>query len=824
MSGRNLDIFHLAYVPATALPTEAVSESKGDDELCQAPLHLGIMKASSIHLYRCRDVHGANEQYDFEENIQDGVKQTEPFDQCDCCCCHAKQSSRHIIQQFSGDDRNARGASTDRLEGRLFLAVLVPPCLTEQYTTLASSYDSPRQTNSRLQNACNLDEKPSTQVGVDQNPGKLCRISDLLSDIDNAEMDLLKSIHPSLYHENTSDFFLEGENKTTDLAESESENNQKESCNNSTNSNSLVLRVCGVITSETQSPITRLPADMLLLEPCIAVSPYARHSTSSGKNSSYQYLALISHHLNHDTSSSAPWAVLKAFLVNSLSIHPNSSDNSSISNIIVHNSFCKNASLPCCPVCLNRIEPRHLGLPELDAQHKCSQRCGSAVIEHSKSYASCVNESIFAPWPTPSYCAACHVIFEKQAYSEELQSNVTQSTTISTSSKSTPGQVENSAHENCNGISSSLLPFQNPKPSEQLTCHRCGITNTLWVCLSCGVVGCGRYTLKHAEEHFTLTGHPYSLELATMRIWDYETGRFAHRRDLVECPVLSVKWGGLLPLGDQPQGLSQGLRSPTALTASSTASGSLLRGESTSFSDNDNDSSWRKCIEDNRQYDRTSLQHHGSSHVLGESTSCHSIVSSAASSSAAKHSSPPPKKGMMISQEYEALLQSALEEQSQHFEGEISRLRAELASSRMERNQRISERESREIQSLRADSDRLRQEVERLTSSLLEAQTEDTRYRAVSQKLLREQSIAKELLEKLRKETRQVHESRSQQMEELELQIADLSANLRMRSQIARNEELSQAQIFGTTGGGDKGGKSQRGKKSRRHLRRKNND
>jgi len=475
-------------------------------------------------------------------------------------------------------------------------------------------------------------------------------------------------------------------------------------------------------------------------------------------------------------------------------------------------------------VCLNRIEPRHLGLPELDSQHTCSQWCGSASIEYHKNHTSCVNESIFFPWPAPSHCTACHIIFEKQAYSEGPQSDIMQSTPTGTSLIPMNRGVENNGHENCSGVS--LLPSSKPKPkpNEQLTCHRCGITNTLWVCLSCGVVGCGRYTLKHAEEHFTLTGHPYSLELATMRIWDYETGRFAHRRDLVECPVLSVKWGGLLPLGDHSRGLSQGLRSPIALTASTTAAGGLLRGESTSFSDNDNDSSWKICNEHNTQHDRMSLHHHNSSHVIGESASCHSIVSSAASSSATKHSSPPPKKGMMISQEYEALLQSALEDQSHYFEGEISRLRAELASSRMTQNQHISERESREIQALRADSDRLRQEVERLTSSLLEVQTEDTRYRALSQKLLREQSIAKELLDKLRKETRQVDESRSQQMEELELQIADLTANLRMRSQIARDEELSQAQIFGTTGGGDKAGKSQRGKKSRRYIRRKNND
>ena len=154
----------------------------------------------------------------------------------------------------------------------------------------------------------------------------------------------------------------------------------------------------------------------------------------------------------------------------------------------------------------------------------------------------------------------------------------------------------------------------------------------------------------------------------------------------------------------------------------------------------------------------------------------------------------------MISLEYEALLQSALEDQSQHFEGEISRLRADFAASRLQDTQ-ISDRESREIDALRKDCDRLNSEVEKLSSTLLDLQTDEAKHRATSQKLLRDQTISKDLLEKIRMDTTKELESSDEIFEDLQLQISDLTANIRMMQQIAVDDELNQAQIFGTTGG-----------------------
>ena len=154
--------------------------------------------------------------------------------------------------------------------------------------------------------------------------------------------------------------------------------------------------------------------------------------------------------------------------------------------------------------------------------------------------------------------------------------------------------------------------------------------------------------------------------------------------------------------------------------------------------------------------------------------------------------------------------------QSQHFEGEISRLRAEFAASRLQETQ-ISDRESREIDALRKDCERLNSEVDKLSSTLLDLQTEEAKHRATSQKLLRDQTISKDLLEKIRMDTKKELESADEMFEDLQLQITDLTANIRMMQQIAVDDELNQAQIFGTTGGAKE--KKQRGKKSRRSKR-----
>lgn len=60
-------------------------------------------------------------------------------------------------------------------------------------------------------------------------------------------------------------------------------------------------------------------------------------------------------------------------------------------------------------------------------------------------------------------------------------------------------------------------------------CSDCDATENLWICLLCGNIGCSRYRNEHAELHFKSTGHTYSLEIDTQRVWDYAGDGYVHR-------------------------------------------------------------------------------------------------------------------------------------------------------------------------------------------------------------------------------------------------------------------------------------------------------
>lgn len=59
-------------------------------------------------------------------------------------------------------------------------------------------------------------------------------------------------------------------------------------------------------------------------------------------------------------------------------------------------------------------------------------------------------------------------------------------------------------------------------------CLTCDLRDNIWVCMVCAHTGCGRYTCQHAQHHFEQSGHPFSLELASGRIWDYDYDTFVH--------------------------------------------------------------------------------------------------------------------------------------------------------------------------------------------------------------------------------------------------------------------------------------------------------
>ncbi|SGZ21679.1 BQ5605_C021g09401 [Microbotryum silenes-dioicae] len=65
-----------------------------------------------------------------------------------------------------------------------------------------------------------------------------------------------------------------------------------------------------------------------------------------------------------------------------------------------------------------------------------------------------------------------------------------------------------------------------PPPS---LCTVCQSPANLWICVICGNVGCGRYQGGHAHSHFEESGHRYSLEIETGRVWSYADDEYVHR-------------------------------------------------------------------------------------------------------------------------------------------------------------------------------------------------------------------------------------------------------------------------------------------------------
>ena len=363
-------------------------------------------------------------------------------------------------------------------------------------------------------------------------------------------------------------------------------------------------------------------------------------------------------------------------------------------------SRCGDMVLPMCSVCRYRIEPERLGLPPPKPHQLCTHK-------HDRQ---CHNMQFLVPWDL-STCEACQLL-EKRLELSGAQ----------------PFRQSNSNQIHSYSDTYSQHKHRDLHVQDKLKCYLCHIEETVWVCLTCGIVGCGRYSSGHAEQHFMEKRHPFSLELATQRIWDYETGSFIHRNDLLNCPFMQQILGAV----------NRAAYHGAAFCAGDTVQGGLEFGSTA-------------------------------------------------------------KKTVMIGEQYEVLLQSALEDQAQHYEGEISRLQAELAAETVNKGQ-LSDSEMAEIAELERTIREMRVRVDNSSRSLVEAQAQEAGHRAKANSLLREQGVTQKILENARNDLASEEKAGQLQIEELEQQVSDITSNIRMREQIANNNDLNQAQIYGTSG------------------------
>ncbi|CAO3701678.1 unnamed protein product [Rhizopus stolonifer] len=133
------------------------------------------------------------------------------------------------------------------------------------------------------------------------------------------------------------------------------------------------------------------------------------------------------------------------------------------------------AELPTCPVCLERMDESTTGLLAIQCRH--TVQC------------DCINK-----WGH-GQCLVCK-------YSQRP---------VLTSTKQKQQQPQVLQQQVCS------------------ECYECQSTESLWICMICGHIGCGRYQDAHAYDHYVATDHLYTLEIETQRVWDYLGDGYVHR-------------------------------------------------------------------------------------------------------------------------------------------------------------------------------------------------------------------------------------------------------------------------------------------------------
>ncbi|KAH9034662.1 BRCA1-associated protein 2-domain-containing protein [Lactarius hengduanensis] len=158
--------------------------------------------------------------------------------------------------------------------------------------------------------------------------------------------------------------------------------------------------------------------------------------------------------------------------------------------------------LPTCPVCLERMDSAVTGLVTVPCSHTFHCEC-------------------LSKWGD-SRCPVCR-------YSQTLRTSHPSSSSA---------------------VRSTSIPFADPSAPALSSCADCDSTTSLWICLICGNIGCGRYGRAHAHAHYERTTHLYALELETQRVWDYAGDGYVHRLiqnvadgKLVELPSASMRTG-----------------------------------------------------------------------------------------------------------------------------------------------------------------------------------------------------------------------------------------------------------------------------------------
>ncbi|PWY96924.1 hypothetical protein BCV70DRAFT_228886 [Testicularia cyperi] len=418
--------------------------------------------------------------------------------------------------------------------------------------------------------------------------------------------------------------------------------------------------------------------------------------------------------------------------------------NSSTSDTASTGSANASYELPTCPVCLERMDSSVTGLMTISCQHTFHCSCLSKWGE--------------------SRCPVCRYSQSGQRTSSSRhQAHRSQSRRASID-PSTPTLVEHSAAD-------SDLDDDSDE-HEASSCAVCQTQQDLWVCLICASVGCGRYKQGHAHRHFDETGHLYSLELETQRVWDYAGDGYVHR-------LIQNKADGKL------------VELPSASSAAATPERSRRLPTSTSYA------SAMSTAGNRESYGHTTGGHGGSASGSGNGIADsdgdvydreRSRSGAMASSSLAAN-----EKIEAIGLEYSYLLTSQLESQRHFYEEKLEHVQSQLSS--LTTQMSVLSNAASQLDALSARCTELKQENATLKRekerSDKKAEKAVELARKLQDEMQAERSISSGLLRRLEK-TQENEKTLQAQVQDLGEQVNDLMFFVQARDKV--DQEGGEAQ------------------------------
>ncbi|OLY80484.1 RING finger protein ETP1 [Smittium mucronatum] len=227
--------------------------------------------------------------------------------------------------------------------------------------------------------------------------------------------------------------------------------------------------------------------------------------------------------------------------------------------------------LPTCPVCLERLDTSISGLLTIFCQHTFHSSCLSKWSDNSCPVCRLTQANMFVD--NDLFDESVLRIDKANQNHLNFESIKTHEQTSSKSSADCDSNINLDLLENHSKVGQSCIKNN----SDVSKCFICGSSSQLWICLICGNVGCGRYNYGHAHAHYLETGHIYSMDLDSQRVWDYVGDGYVHRI------LLNRSDGKLVELSD-PNSETSGLGSGFSQNSS------FLYGPSNQIMQQENDS------------------------------------------------------------------------------------------------------------------------------------------------------------------------------------------------------------------------------------------